>query len=103
MSVDFLTTEQKAQYGQYACEPNEVQLSRFFHLFKPHKKLFPCSIVHNYENNNCYVMNLLVVNYDDHNYEVHNLRTTWTKLVECGILMKIIIAIFTVHNYELHS
>lgn len=32
MSVDFLTTEQKAQYGQYSCEPNEVQLSRYFHL-----------------------------------------------------------------------
>ena len=32
MSVDFLATEQKAQYGQYSCEPNEVQLSRYFHL-----------------------------------------------------------------------
>lgn len=32
MAVDFLTVEQKAQYGQFSCEPSEVQLSRYFHL-----------------------------------------------------------------------
>jgi TnpA family transposase len=32
MAVEFLTAEQKAQYGQFSGEPNEVQLSRYFHL-----------------------------------------------------------------------
>ena len=32
MSIDFLTEEQKKLYGQFSCEPNEVQLSRYFHL-----------------------------------------------------------------------
>ncbi len=32
MAVDFLTNEQKAQHGQFCGEPNEVQLTRYFHL-----------------------------------------------------------------------
>jgi TnpA family transposase len=32
MSVDFLTAEQKAQFGQFSGEPNDVQLARYFHL-----------------------------------------------------------------------
>ncbi len=32
MAVEFLTPEQKAQYGHFPGEPNEVQLTRYFHL-----------------------------------------------------------------------
>ncbi|MEE9338373.1 MAG: DUF4158 domain-containing protein [Methylococcaceae bacterium] len=32
MAVDFLTPEQKIQYGQFSGDPNEVQLTRYFHL-----------------------------------------------------------------------
>lgn len=32
MPIEFLTEEQKKLYGQFSCEPNEVQLSRYFHL-----------------------------------------------------------------------
>lgn len=32
MNLDFLTAEQKAQYGKFSCEPDELQLARYFHL-----------------------------------------------------------------------
>lgn len=32
MRIDFLTTEQKASYAQFLGEPNQIQLSRYFHL-----------------------------------------------------------------------
>lgn len=32
MPVEFLTEEQKRQYGRFSDEPTEVQLSKFFHL-----------------------------------------------------------------------
>lgn len=34
MSVDFLTTEQKTQYGQFSGDPNEIQLARYFTSMK---------------------------------------------------------------------
>ncbi|MEM9774909.1 MAG: DUF4158 domain-containing protein, partial [Chloroflexota bacterium] len=32
MPVEFLSADQKAKYGQFCGEPNEVQLARYFHL-----------------------------------------------------------------------
>ena len=32
MAVDFLTSKQKSQYGQFCGDLNELQLSRYFHL-----------------------------------------------------------------------
>ena len=32
MNLDFLTAEQKAQYGKFSGEPDELQLARYFHL-----------------------------------------------------------------------
>ncbi len=39
MAVDFLTKEQKAQYGQFCGEPNDIQLIRYFHLDEADKAL----------------------------------------------------------------
>jgi len=32
MNLDFLTAEQKSQYGKFSGEPDEIQLARYFHL-----------------------------------------------------------------------
>ena len=32
MNLDFLTVEQKSQYGKFSGEPNDIQLARYFHL-----------------------------------------------------------------------
>lgn len=32
MNLDFLTEEQKSQYGKFSGEPDELQLARYFHL-----------------------------------------------------------------------
>jgi len=32
MTTEFLTAEQKAQYGQFSCDPHEIQLAQYFHL-----------------------------------------------------------------------
>ena len=32
MPIEFLTEEQKSQYGHFYGEPNEVQLARYFHI-----------------------------------------------------------------------
>jgi hypothetical protein len=32
MNLDFLTAEQKEQYGKFSDEPDELQLARYFHL-----------------------------------------------------------------------
>lgn len=32
MNLDFLTTDQKSQYGKFSGEPDELQLARYFHL-----------------------------------------------------------------------
>jgi hypothetical protein len=32
MPIEFLTEEQKSQYGRFSCEPNEAQLARYFLL-----------------------------------------------------------------------
>lgn len=32
MNLDFLTAEQKARYGKFSYEPDELELARYFHL-----------------------------------------------------------------------
>jgi len=32
MPIEFLTEEQKQQYGRFSCDPNETQLAQYFHL-----------------------------------------------------------------------
>lgn len=32
MPIEFLTEEQKSQYGHFYGEPNEIQLARYFHI-----------------------------------------------------------------------
>ncbi len=39
MTTEFLTAEQKAQYGQFPGEPNDVQLARYFHLDEADQEL----------------------------------------------------------------
>ena len=46
MAVDFLTAEQKAQYGQLCGEPNEVQLTRYFYLDEDEARLSPLGYGH---------------------------------------------------------
>ncbi len=32
MDIDFLTADQRYQYGRFTCEPDEVELTGCFHL-----------------------------------------------------------------------